>query len=89
MLLENSRAYHCTTMRVEGTHWMWKPAKPRKKSVKETTYTQFHQTKITHGWVMIVLCSELEKVLFEAETLSNFLKGAMVSKFILYAAKVT
>ena len=77
MPLENSRAYHFTTsMRVEGTHWMCEPAKPRKKSVKEIMYTQFQQTKITYGWVMIVLCSELEEVLFEAETLSKFFESS-------------
>ena len=58
---------------MEGTHWMCEPAKPRKQSVKEITCTQFQQTKIKYGWVMIALCSELEEVLFEAETLSKLL----------------
>ena len=44
--------------------------KPREKS-KEITYTLFQQTKSMYGSVMIVLRSEPEEALFEAETLSK------------------
>ena len=38
-----------------------------KRTVKKITYTLFQQTKIKYGRVIIVLCRELEEILFEVK----------------------